>query len=645
MKTFLSVLIYVLVAISILQAQRPKLDEAAKNFDEFDYAKAIEGYEDLVQEGYSNRQIFQKLAEANFLNSNYIEAAKWYRGHYLTSHGNIGAEHLFRYALSLKSLKRYEEAFKILKEIRAISPNDSRIKLHLNNPDYIKHIERLSNRGELFKLPFNSELSDFAPAFYRDGLVFASARKTKKRDPGSHGWNQMPFLNLFTTYKTNSGKIKVKSFSDKLNSRAHESSAVFSNDGNTAYFTRNNLKGNEFGRDQSGVSRLKIYRSFKKNGSWSDPEQLSFNNDSYSSAHPALSPDGKRLYFASDMPGTFGNSDIFYVNILPNGRFGKPRNLGPDINTEGRESFPFISESGILHFASDGHPGLGGLDVYGAKKDGENQYKVLNLGRPINSEMDDFGFIFNEEKSIGYFTSNRSGGEGSDDIYGFKQNIPLDYDCSMVFSGKIVNLKNNAPIENAIVELRDGNNIVQSESFTRADGQFYISSGCNQSTLQLVVNKTGFHDEILDLDIEAASNPKNIEVALKSAPIAAEKGTNLAKLLKIMPLIFDKGKSYIRPDTAIQLNKLYIYLRDFPQVNIEIQQYTDSRGSSSNNLILSKSRAKSIKDYLIAIGVGEDRMTIKGFGESKLINHCANGVQCSEKEHQENNRSEFIVIN
>jgi outer membrane protein OmpA-like peptidoglycan-associated protein len=410
-------------------------------------------------------------------------------------------------------------------------------------------------------------------------------------------------------------------------------------------FTRNNFKEGDFARDSSGVSRLMIFRSFLSNGFWSTPEELPFSSDDYSVAHPSLNEDGSRLYFASDMPGSMGNSDIFYVDILGDSTYGNPINLGPQINTEARETFPFISASGLLYFSSDGHPGLGGLDIYAAKRLEDGSIKVLNVGKPINSEMDDFALIINEEDRSGYFTSNRQGGQGSDDIYGFRENKPLDFSCMTKISGWAMNKENGKKINGATIQLIGANDNILDEVRTDNEGNFSFDADCREISIKLLVKKEEYLNETLMLNLEGVPELSDVSVEMTPSPMAVPLGTELGSFLRVQRLKFDFGKTYIRPDAAIQLNKLYIYLRDFPQINIEIRQYTDSRGSSSTNLVLSRRRAKSIKDYLIATGIDKNRITIKGMGESDLINHCANGVQCSEKEHQENNRSEFIVIN
>ncbi len=273
-------------------------------------------------------------------------------------------------------------------------------------------------------LPINSKNSDYAPSFYKGELVFASSRNTKSMSLILQESTNEPFLDLYTTSKNiaNRGVSKLKG---AVNTKFHESSATFSPDGKTVYFTRNNYSKRKFKRNAKGCVLLKIYKADYNNGKWKNVEELPFNSDEYSTAHPALSPDGKFLYFASDMPGSYGKSDIYVVAIHEDGSYGTPKNLGGLINSAGRETFPYVSDKGTLFFTSDGHVGFGGLDIFMVLPHEDTDWAVYNMGAPINSPQDDFTFIINEENKMGYFASNRAGGKGGDDIYGFKQLVPL----------------------------------------------------------------------------------------------------------------------------------------------------------------------------------------------------------------------------
>ncbi|NKI32921.1 PD40 domain-containing protein [Croceivirga thetidis] len=423
-KTFIFIL---LLATGAVAAQKSKTEASNQSFDDYSFASAVDGYEELLKKGYDDAEIYRKLGDANFFNSNYVFAAKWYRGLSFAVKGELlDPETIFRYALSLKSLGRYEESDEQMLRLRDTLPNDLRVRKFLNQRDYLKVIKETSGRYQIEELDINSEGSEFAPCFHQEGIVFSSTRSLENENPKNiHGWTKMPFLDLFQSVKNEADSLLIKPLDSVFNSEVHESSITFSKDGNTAYFTRNNFKNGEFVRDSLGVSRLKIYKAIRKDGIWQKAEDLPFNDNGFSTANPVLSPDEKKLFFVSDMPGSFGRSDIFYVTINEDGTYGSPVNLGPEINTNGRETFPFLTESGHLYFASDGHPGLGGLDIYVSKQNGNGNYLVKNIGDPVNSSADDFALIFSEVTKKGYFSSNREGGEGSDDIYMFTELKPL----------------------------------------------------------------------------------------------------------------------------------------------------------------------------------------------------------------------------
>lgn len=337
-----------------------------------------------------------------------------------------------------KQLERAEKVFKNSTSIEVKRGFDSKNKIFESfadlevskNIDPFKQNDNSANRAiEKFivnTLNINSEYSDHAPSFFNGELVFASSRDINNFSNIIDESNNQPFLDLYSTSFSNiSTKNSVFKLKGNINTKFHESSATFSKDGKTVYFTRNNYSKKKSKTNANGIVLLKIYRSAFVNGKWGDAEELSFNNDEYSIAHPALSPDGKFLYFASDMPGSIGKSDLYVVKINEDGSFGVPRNLGNQINTSGRETFPYISDKGKLFFASDGHKGFGGLDIFMAMPNEEGFFGVYNLGKPINSSKDDFTFIINEESKTGYFASNRIGGKGDDDIYSFKQIVPF----------------------------------------------------------------------------------------------------------------------------------------------------------------------------------------------------------------------------
>lgn len=288
--------------------------------------------------------------------------------------------------------------------------------------DSLTSEKKKSDKFVLRILNINSTYSDYAPSFYGGALVFSSSRDVNRVSKAFDASNSQPFLDLYIASKR-PDKQRIRKLKGKINSKFHESSPTFSEDGKTVYFTRNNYSNKKPKSNTEGKVLLKIYKASYYDGKWGGIEEVSFCSDEYSVAHPTLSPDGRFLYFASDMPGSLGKSDLYVVRIHKDGSFGAPENLGDQINTIERETFPYMSDSGKLFFASDGYLGFGGLDVYVAMPNECNNIEIYNLGEPINSLEDDFTFIVNEENKVGYFASNRKGGKGDDDIYGFKQLI------------------------------------------------------------------------------------------------------------------------------------------------------------------------------------------------------------------------------
>jgi outer membrane protein OmpA-like peptidoglycan-associated protein/predicted adenine nucleotide alpha hydrolase (AANH) superfamily ATPase len=626
-------------------AQSGKAKKAKTDYDSYAYKSAITTYEDMVKKGYSGQEIFQNLGNANYVNANYEEAANWYGQLFDLDSISIDANYYFRYAQSLKSLKKYEESNQWMEQYIKKSKLSARASKFTNNRDYLNAIKSRSGRYEIMLANINSKSSDFAPSFFGEQLVFSSARDTGIATRRIHEWNSTPFLNLYMGSLKDSGTVSnPKRFSKNLNAKTHESSTAFTKDGKTVYFTRNNSdNGRRFARDQKGVSRLKIYRASLIDGEWKNIIALPFNGDDYSTAHPTLDSKEEKLYFASDMPGTYGASDIWVVNLFEDGNFGTPVNLGADVNTEARETFPFINQNNVLYFASDGHPGLGGLDIFAAQMKPGQSIEVLNLGEPINSDEDDFSFIINDSSKKGYFASNRPNGVGSDDIYSFLETEPLNFKCIAKIVGIAKNSEEGSVLANTSIEILDKEGNVLTKTTSKKNGEFSASFECNEEDYVAIGTKKDFNNGKAAFTLNASKENTNIILLLKPEEKMAKKGTDLAKLLNLKPIYFDLNKANIRPDAAIELEKVLDYMKRFPKAKVAIRSHTDSRGSDSYNLSLSDKRAKSTLEYLVNKGINARRLTAKGYGETKLLNNCANGVKCSKIKHDVNRRSEFII--
>lgn len=604
-----------------------------KDYDNLKYKETIRDLSRIVKGGNTKPEVLAKLATAYYFNVEMEEAAKWY-GELIAQDTSIDidTENYYRYAMALKATGKYEMANKYLTKFAALKPEDSRSKMFMKSPDYLTTIDKLSGNFTIENLDLNSKFSDFGSSFYKDGIIFASSRGEGKL----YKWNEQPFLDLF--YVEDGSNEPVR-FSKKINTKFHESSTSITDDGKTLYFTRNNYYKGKTSKSSDRVNGLKIFKAtLNDNGDWTDITPMPFNNDEYNVAHPALSLDNKKLYFASDMPGTKGKSDIFVVDIYEDGSYGEPINLGEEINTEGRENFPYVSNNGTLYFSSDGHPGLGGLDVFYSSIEGVRNVK--NIGKPINSSRDDFEFIIDEFTNIGYLTSNRYNGKGDDDIYKFEREV-----CNQLVAGTVVDKNTNKVIPEATVIIYNDKNEEVNRFMSDANGAFSYNTDCKRGTYRAAASKEGYEPEELTYTIDPEVK-LDLALKLNLTPVkeAAAVGTDLFVLLNLNPIYFDFDKSFIRPDAQVELQKVIDYLNEYPGVSIDVQSHTDSRGRDAYNQALSQRRNTSTKNWIIEKGgISSSRISGKGYGESQLVNRCSNGVKCSEEEHQQNRRSMFIV--
>ena len=636
-----------LSSTSLLFAQPEKeLEKANEMYKNFSYVDAIKIYERIAQKGFVNQEMLQSLGNAYYYNAEYKKALPWYEQLFQEGKYKVKPEYYYRYAQTLKSVGDYTQADKMMaKFVELTNANDTRAALFEENKDYQTVIKNNSGRFQLNNASVNTENSEYGTAFYGDKIVFAGATDARKAKRGVSQWTGESFYDLYEAEHFDQKLGSRKPFSSSINTQFNESTPVFTKDGNTMYFTRNNYVNRKLGSDIENTILLKILRATKdKNGNWGNIVEVPFNSDQYNVAHPALSPDEKYLYFASDMPGSFGNSDIFRVEILGDNQYGTPENLGNIINTAGRESFPYISKDNVLYYSSDGIPGLGGLDIFAVKfnADGSTS-KPVNIGMPGNSADDDFCFVFNSDSKIGFLTSNRPGGKGKDDIYSFHEDKPLLFSCQKNIKGIVKDAKTKAVIANAKVILSDKVMKEVGKDQSKTDGTFTFEKvNCNDSHYYLRGEKEKY--ETAEVNVTVGKDEVVYEILLNPREVAIKKGMDLAKVFEIKEIKFDYNKANIRPDAAVELTKIVEVMREYPKMKIDIRSHTDSRGADSYNLKLSDRRAKATLEWIVKQGIDKKRLKAKGYGETRLVNGCSNGVPCTEEEHQENRRSEFIVV-
>ena len=621
-------------------------------FNKMWYAEAADLYEQALKKGEKNYsyEVIQKAADSHYFNTDMEKAYYFYNLLYEKYEKEMSSDNIFKYAHSLKGTGNYARSKRLMrlynKKIEKENLETLAADQATTNEIVLDNILKSSKNYEIENLSINSIYSEFSPIFHGDNdIVYASAKDSSFFNTRKYKWNDQPYLDLYLAKinnETQALKDAIK-FSRKINTKYHEASVAFSPDNKTMYFTRNNY-GKKLKRDSKGINHLKIYQAKKVNGEWTEGIELPFNSNSYSTGHPALSPDGKELYFVSDMPGSIGQTDIFMVEVYEDGSFSEPRNLGPEINTEQREMFPFINDK-KLYFSSDGHTGLGGLDVYEVTYEEENGFlDVHNLGQPINSNKDDFSYIINEESQKGYFASNREGGKGDDDIYSFENLTPEQAPVvKNAIAGVITELVTDEIMPKAMVQLLDENNIKLKEVESNEDGSFIFEDLDATKKYVIKTIKGTYFDETKEVTTKE-NGTVNLDVSLRKLDemIALEDGI---KKLKTEMIHFDFDKSYIRNDASEELDKLVKVMTEYPKMVIKIESHTDSRGKKAYNKYLSDKRAKSTRDYIISQGISAERIqSAIGYGEEKLINECNGTVRCTEKKHYLNRRSEFIIV-
>lgn len=643
MKQNILFCITLLISISISgYSQKSQVKLANKEYENYAFIDAIKTYEKVAEKGYKSAEMFKKLGNSYYFNAQLDQAAKWYQALFEMNTTDLETEYYYRYAQSLRAIGQNDKADKILLEFTKKSSGDSRGILYKKNTNYLEQIKKNSGRYTIEDAGINSVYSDYGTTIYNDKIIFTSARDTGGISQRKHKWTNQHFTNLYSAaLDQSSTPSKPTKFDKNVNSKFNESTPVFTKDLNTMYFTRNNFLDGKKGKNTEKITLLKIYKATKVNNTWTNIVALPFTSDNYNTAHPALSPDEKTLYFASDMPGTIGQSDLFKVAINDDGSFSNPENLGKNINTEGRETFPFISQDNELYFSSDGHPGLGGLDVFVSTLNNDSAWgTVENVGSDINSPKDDFAYYIDTTSRKGFFTSNKDGGKGFDDIYKFLELKKIK--CEHVLYGVVTDLSTSAGLANAnIVLLDEQYNKIQTQQ-ADAQGKYSFNVECDK-----IYFVRAQYPEFTTTEVKAETKKENektyVPIALESSKCKVAIGDDLGKCFNIKMIYFDLDKSTIKQAAAFDLEKILDVLEQNPTMKLDIRSHTDSRQTFKYNEALSDRRAKATIDWLISKGISPIRLTGKGYGETQLVNNCADGVSCSEEEHQLNRRSEFII--
>lgn len=627
-------------SISLVYGQENKLKKAAESYEHLNYVNAQKVYLEVAEKGYQSEELFTKLGNSYYFNAQYDQAVKWYENLFALNANPEDPIILLRYSQSLKAVGQSDKSVEYYNSYVSLNGPQTNLKMAI---DYEKLIQENSGRYDINAVDYIYDENKISFGYFKSGntLYYASTDDSQSFLNKRSAWDGLSFLSLYTLEvdSVNQAVGTAKKLKGKLESRFHESSPVFSADHTVMYFTRSNLTSANKKNDQ----KLKIYKSEFKDGKWQEAEDLSINDDLYSNAHPALSADGTKLYFSSDRPGGYGESDIYVSQINTDGSIGEPVNLGRKINTPGKETFPFISDQNELYFSSDGHYGLGGLDVFYVKITKDGYGNLINIGAPVNSYADDFAFGIDLETHRGFISSNRTDKEGKfvyDNIYSFLETSPIIDVYAAVIEGTVIDKQTGLPLQDAIVVLADSENKIYDQVQTDENGHYSIASNKFEQYFVRVSKDKYDSDEALST---SGLEYQKIDFQLQPNEVALVPGTDLAKVLNIPIIYFDFDKSNIRKDAQVELEKLLAALNQYPNLKIEIRSHTDSRGNDAYNKALSQRRATSTLKYLVENGISEDRLSATGLGETELVNKCSNGIPCSAEEHQKNRRSEFIV--
>ncbi|MBP6090755.1 MAG: OmpA family protein [Crocinitomicaceae bacterium] len=735
MKRILFILI--LLAASGMTFSQSALKKLADiSFEKQDYQTAAASYERLVQKGDSSVEVLFKLGDSYYYNSNYVKANTWYVKSY-AKNKQLTANQYHRFIQTLKSVGNKEESNRVMDAFSQAFPQDLRVKNNVNSEKYFQNPLQVSIKN----LAINSAYSDYGASIYKDSLVFSSARPALVSSTDYYRTEQ-PYTNLFVAIKTDSSYSNVSLLKKEVTYSAfHEATPVFTKDGKTMYYTKNELKDNKSTKALDGL--YKLYKAVYENGKWVDKGMLQIaGSEGARIAHPALSLDEKTLYFAADMKQGFGQSDIYSIALNSDGNVGLPINLGPKINSEGRESYPFITENNLLIFASDGHPGFGGFDLFAMDLTNEAA-TLINLGEALNGGDDDFNYVQKFGTNEGVFTSNRKGGLGDDDLYSFVISKPIIIDLPIYLSGTVKDEATLAILPNTKIDLLDATGQIIASTISDEKGAYkfaveknksyqlsfanstYLSTQNNVS-IPVKADKDVVFDALLKQQVEFGltclvtdantkmpldsveitiinrkTNEKFIEKItgnsgsiieeLKSAKlkdqlaytiilkrkgyftkvvdftkeltqpgmirvheeldltlIKIEEGMDLAKVFKINPIYFDLNKFNIRPDAAVELNRIIMIMNENPTLVIELGSHTDCRAPIAYNERLSDRRAKASAAYIKAKIKNPASIYGKGYGESQLITNCPCEGEvkstCTDEEHQLNRRTEFKII-
>jgi len=620
--------LFIILSVGLATAQNKDTKKADALYDRLAFNDAADAYAKLVKKGKGSRYVFEQLGNCYYFINDSKQAAQYYKR--VVKGRNVKSETIYNYAQVLKANGDFSDYNTYMQQFAKMEPNDSRAIEFMKNPNYVPQIMEDYPRFEVKNLEdLNTAYSEFGGIVVGREFYFSSSRNTNRK---KYHWDEQPFLDIYKASLVGNTVKNAELLAGDVNTKFHEGMVAISPDGKRMYFDRNDYFNGKYEKNEEGINQINLYYSEWVDGGWKGVFSLPFNSTEFSTGHPALSPNGNTLYFVSDRPGGKGGSDIYRVSIDASGNFGTPERLGDHINTEGKEVFPYVDSNGDLYFSSDGHVGLGGLDIFYAAAKGNDFEYPENIGRAANSAQDDFAFIYDPTTKSGYLSSNRSGGKGMDDIY---QVWPTEPPCDVEINVTVVNEYTGEPIFGAMVSLYDKMENKLSTKSTAEDGQAMVLAACDQDHI-VQAGLAGFESNGTEV---GGQKDGVLDLLIELRPIEA---IIVDDKIELAPIMFDYNKFNIKPQAAFELDKLVEVMKKYPNLKIKVESHSDSRGNADYNRKLSDQRAQATVQYVISKGIEESRISGEGFGEDKPIIDCKD--KCTEEQHQKNRRSDFIII-
>lgn len=598
-----------------------RLRNANQYYDEYAFSDAIKNYEKVLEKRMVPAAMV-RLADCYRQTGNTVKSENLYSQ--VVRLPDALPIHHFYLAEAMIANGKYEQAKKPLDEYLKVSRSDFRAQQMRISCDSVALFFADTSLFEIQALPLNKTgVNNFSPSFYRSGIVFVSDRGKPGGSSHTSSYTGKEYFDLFYAKKTERGNwLEPEILRGSINGPYNEGPAVFSSDFNTVFFTRNDYHGTTVNRNRKNYNNLKIYKGNFVGGEWNISFDLPFNNPEYSTAHPALSANGLTLYFVSDMPWGYGGMDI-YASKFTNGNWSVARNLGSQINTNGNELFPFIQNDSVLYFSSDGHLGMGGLDIFQSMINDEKWTQPENLGYPVNSSRDDFGFIIDVADSHGFFSSNRF--NNTDKIFQFFRKQPVVTIAHRIVSDKIP--------QNASITFKQEN---KDTTVSFKGNEFSFIAQLNRKYV-FRISAPGFYS-VIDT-VSTSGRNKSITLMRKHQLKEVKNG----EIFRTYAIRFEKGSTLFKGNSSLAADSISAWLKLNPSIEIELQVHTDARGNDKDNLQLSQKRAEYITDYLALQGIHPRRLSAKGMGETRILNQCTNGILCLEEDHDVNNRVEIVI--